>query len=168
MEPAPTLPAPPPEALPSTDAEPLQIEREGDEVRLIINRQALKAEADKSRLPEQAGDDEKENAVAVSEPPAEPAPGVEATEATEPAYRGVADPALLAQWELAFPLPPLPPAEKTGDACFLHTVVRGDTLWDIAARYVGSPWAFRELARNSNIRNPDLIYPGDRIVVILR
>jgi chemotaxis signal transduction protein len=40
-------------------------------------------------------------------------------------------------------------------------VVRGDTLWDIAAKHLGNPHRYPELARNSAIRNPDLIHPGD-------
>lgn len=44
-----------------------------------------------------------------------------------------------------------------------HTVVRGDTMWKIASKYeVGT----RELINaNPKIENPDLIYPGQRLVV---
>ncbi len=42
-----------------------------------------------------------------------------------------------------------------------HTVVKGDTLWDIANKY-GTTVA--ELAsKNPQIKNPNLIYPGDVI-----
>jgi nucleoid-associated protein YgaU/chemotaxis signal transduction protein len=44
-----------------------------------------------------------------------------------------------------------------------HIVVKGDTLWDIANRYINDPFRYPELARLSKIRNPDLIYPGDRV-----
>jgi len=44
-----------------------------------------------------------------------------------------------------------------------HIVVKGDTLWDIAKRYINDPFRYPELARLSEIRNPDLIYPGDRV-----
>ncbi len=44
-----------------------------------------------------------------------------------------------------------------------HRVVSGDTLWDIAAHYLGNPFQYPELARLSRIRNPDLIYPEDII-----
>jgi nucleoid-associated protein YgaU len=47
-----------------------------------------------------------------------------------------------------------------------HVVVRGDTLWDIAAQYLGDPFQYPELARLSQIRNPDLIYPGDVIRIV--
>ena len=45
----------------------------------------------------------------------------------------------------------------------IHTVVRGDTLWDISEFYLNDPFRYPELARWSNIKNPDLIYPGDEV-----
>jgi nucleoid-associated protein YgaU len=48
----------------------------------------------------------------------------------------------------------------------VHRVIPGDTLWDIAAHYLGDPFQYPELARLSQIRNPDLIYPGDVIRII--
>lgn len=42
-----------------------------------------------------------------------------------------------------------------------HKVVKGDTLWHITEKYVNNPYLYPELARLSNIANPDLIYPGD-------
>lgn len=45
----------------------------------------------------------------------------------------------------------------------MHIVVEGDTLWDIAARYLGDPFRYPELAKLSRINDPDLIYPGDLI-----
>ena len=50
----------------------------------------------------------------------------------------------------------------------LHIVVKGDTLWDIAARYLGDPFLFPELAKLSRINDPDLIYPGDLIRIIIK
>lgn len=49
----------------------------------------------------------------------------------------------------------------------IHIVVKGDTLWYIAKRYINNPYRYPELARLSNIRNPDLIYPGDRVKIII-
>ncbi len=49
----------------------------------------------------------------------------------------------------------------------VHVVVRGDTLWDIAARYVHDPFRYPELARLSRIRDPDRIYPGDRVRILV-
>lgn len=50
----------------------------------------------------------------------------------------------------------------------IHIVVRGDTLWHIAIRYLNNPYLYPELARLSNIKNPDLIYPGNRVRIIKR
>ncbi|MDH5777089.1 MAG: LysM peptidoglycan-binding domain-containing protein, partial [Gammaproteobacteria bacterium] len=48
----------------------------------------------------------------------------------------------------------------------VHIVVPGDTLWFIAKRYVHDAMQYPELARLSNIKNPHLIYPGDRVLII--
>lgn len=48
----------------------------------------------------------------------------------------------------------------------LHIVAKGDTLWHIAKRYVNNPFRYPELARLSNIKNPDRIYPGNRVRII--
>ncbi len=45
----------------------------------------------------------------------------------------------------------------------IHMVVKGDTLWDISAKYLGNPFRYPELAKLSRINDPDLIYPGDLI-----
>lgn len=50
------------------------------------------------------------------------------------------------------------------DAPEVHVVVEGDTLWDIADSFLVEPWRWPDLWRvNPEIRNPHLIYPGDRI-----
>jgi nucleoid-associated protein YgaU len=62
----------------------------------------------------------------------------------------------------ASPSEPVPPLSTM----IVHRVIPGDTLWDIAAHYLGDPFQYPELARLSQIRNPDLIYPGDVIRII--
>jgi hypothetical protein len=47
-----------------------------------------------------------------------------------------------------------------------HTVVKGDTLWDISMKYLKTPWKWPLVwANNEDITNPHLIYPGDIVVI---
>ena len=58
---------------------------------------------------------------------------------------------------------PQKPKNKTK----VHTVKKGDTLWDISKKYYGKPelWTKLYKANKSNIKNPHWIYPGQKFVI---
>ena len=55
--------------------------------------------------------------------------------------------------------------EETRQTPSRYTVVKGDTLWGIARRFYGDGSRYTELARKNNLSNPNLIYPGQVIVL---
>lgn len=53
-------------------------------------------------------------------------------------------------------------AEIRGDHPDTYVVQKGDTLWDIAGRFLEKPWLWPEIWQaNPQVTNPHLIYPGD-------
>lgn len=53
-------------------------------------------------------------------------------------------------------------AQMRADHPQTYVVKRGDTLWDIAGRFLQKPWLWPEIWQaNPQVRNPHLIYPGD-------
>jgi len=71
-------------------------------------------------------------------------------------------------------VPGEPQAEATDTGAMLkedhpesYLVVKGDTLWGIASRFLKNPWMWPEIWHvNPQIANPHLIFPGDTVKLI--
>lgn len=59
-----------------------------------------------------------------------------------------------------------PPPRIKADAPNRYIVKKGDTLWDISGKFLNSPWRWKEIwAANRQVRNPNLIYPKDVLIM---
>lgn len=58
---------------------------------------------------------------------------------------------------------PAKPAATIANGSKVHTVIDGDCMWNIAVKYGLS--LDQLIALNPQIKNPDLIFPGDQVVV---
>jgi len=49
----------------------------------------------------------------------------------------------------------------------IHTVAKGDTLWDISGAYLGQPWLWPSLwqANQAEVKDPHWIYPGQKLFI---
>lgn len=47
----------------------------------------------------------------------------------------------------------------------IYTVRKGDTLWAIAKALLGSGTRYMEIAKKNNLKNPHLIYPGQKLKI---
>lgn len=46
-----------------------------------------------------------------------------------------------------------------------YVVCPGDTLWDIAEKYMGNGLGYHAIAEENHLSNPDLIFPGDQLII---
>ncbi len=58
------------------------------------------------------------------------------------------------------------PVQVNPDHPDQYEVQKGDTLWDISARFLAEPWRWPEILQsNPQINDPNLIYPGDIVTL---
>lgn len=67
------------------------------------------------------------------------------------------------QEDEATPPSSLSPQDRPGT----YIILPGDTLWDIAQRYLGAGWRYKTIFRDNRkiIRNPNLIYPEQKMTI---
>src|SRR4029078_13304390 len=61
--------------------------------------------------------------------------------------------------------PPAPPEPATSDQQ-VHVIVKGDTLWALAGKYLGNPYLWPQIwEKNQYILDAHWIYPGDPLML---
>lgn len=162
-EDAPAPAAAEPSAVPSAAAQPEAVEP-------AVMEPAAAAEAPEAPA-EAAAADEASTEAAAMDPATESAPS-ESESAPAEGMQAEAVPAETVPAEAA--AAPAPAAHQVelgpvghdaqGRQGRIHVVHKGDTLWDISDAYLGTPWVWPSLWKdNDDIKNPHLIFPGDRI-----
>lgn len=57
---------------------------------------------------------------------------------------------------------------KVPEGSRTHLVEKGDTLWDLAGKYLGNPYAWPQIWElNQWVKDPHWIYPGDPLIIDL-
>ncbi len=57
---------------------------------------------------------------------------------------------------------------KVPEGSRTHLVQKGDTLWDLAGKYLGNPYAWPQIWElNQWVKDPHWIYPGDPLIIDL-
>ncbi|MFO7831455.1 MAG: LysM peptidoglycan-binding domain-containing protein [Desulfuromonadaceae bacterium] len=67
---------------------------------------------------------------------------------------------------IVFPGGAVAQSSETEQEPYIYTIKKGDTLWGISERFITDPWYWPNLwANNPFIRNPHLIYPGQKVAI---
>ncbi|HEX5831815.1 MAG TPA: LysM peptidoglycan-binding domain-containing protein, partial [Gemmatimonadaceae bacterium] len=96
---------------------------------------------------------------------------IDTTRAAADSARAVIDTTAAVTDTTRAPAPVLAPASSTAVSPAegtVHTVKRGDTLWDIAGQYLRDPFQWPTIYRMNGdvVENPHWIYPGERIRIV--